>query len=68
VRTERFCCPSNHRRYPLPPFPDSNPRISRCATPTIAACAAFFKESRMQFAEPTKLDEKSGTYARGLID
>ena len=44
-----------------PPLPDSNPRISRCAAPTMAACAAFFKEIRMQFAEPTKLDGKSGT-------
>jgi hypothetical protein len=26
----------------------------------MATCAAFFKESRMQFTDPIKLDRKSG--------
>jgi hypothetical protein len=35
-------------------------RISYCAAPTIAACAAFLKENRMKFANAIKLDRKSG--------
>jgi hypothetical protein len=35
-------------------------RISCYLAPTMAACAAFFKESRMKFANATKLDRKSG--------
>jgi hypothetical protein len=35
-------------------------RISYYAAPEMATCAAFYKESRMRFADPTKLDRKSG--------
>jgi hypothetical protein len=35
-------------------------RVSCHAALAIAACAAFIKESRMMFAEPTNLDRKSG--------
>ena len=35
-------------------------RISYCAAPAMAACAAFFKESRMRFVDPTKPYRKSG--------
>jgi len=35
-------------------------RISFHALLDIAACAAFRKESRMKFANATKLDRKSG--------
>jgi hypothetical protein len=28
------------------------PRISYCAAPAMAACAAFYKESRMKFVDP----------------
>jgi hypothetical protein len=36
------------------------PRISYCAAPAMAACAAFIKESRMKFVDPTKPYRKSG--------
>ena len=35
-------------------------RISYYAAPTMATCAAFFKESRMEFDDRTNLDRKSG--------
>jgi hypothetical protein len=35
-------------------------RISYCAAQAIAANAAFLKESRMKFANATKLYKKSG--------
>jgi hypothetical protein len=38
----------------------SVPRISYYAAPEKATCAAFIEESRMKFADPTKLDRKSG--------
>ena len=38
----------------------SEPRISYYAAPEMATCAAFIEESRMKFADPTKLDRKSG--------
>jgi hypothetical protein len=60
-----FAAPQTTAVTPRRPFPISFPirtsRISLCAAPTIAMCAAFFEESRMQFAEPAKLDGKSGT-------
>jgi hypothetical protein len=34
-------------------------RISYYAAPEMATCAAFIEESRMKFADPTKLDRKS---------
>jgi hypothetical protein len=36
------------------------PRISYYAAPEMATCAAFIEESRMKFADHTKLDRKSG--------
>jgi hypothetical protein len=36
------------------------PRISYCAAPAMAACAALYKESRMRFVDPTKPYRKSG--------
>jgi hypothetical protein len=30
------------------------------AAPEMATCAAFLEESRMKFADPTRLDRKSG--------
>jgi len=36
------------------------PRISYCAAPAMAACAAFYKESRMKFVDPSKPYRKSG--------
>jgi hypothetical protein len=46
----------------IPPFAKKRegPRISYCAAPAMAACAAFYKESRMKFVDPTKLYRKSG--------
>jgi hypothetical protein len=38
----------------------SEPRISYHAAPEMATCAAFIEESRMKFADPNKLDRKSG--------
>jgi hypothetical protein len=38
----------------------SEPRISYYAAKEMASCAAFIEESRMKFADPTKLDRKSG--------
>jgi len=35
-------------------------RISYHAAPPMASCAAFRNESRMKFADATKLDRKSG--------
>jgi hypothetical protein len=35
-------------------------RISYCAAPAVAACAAFLKESRMRFANATNPNRKSG--------
>jgi hypothetical protein len=34
--------------------------ISYCVAPTMAACAAFDKERRMKFVDPTKPYRKSG--------
>jgi hypothetical protein len=31
---------------------DGYPRISYCAAPAMAACAAFYKESCMKFVDP----------------
>ena len=39
-------------------------RISCYAAPDRTACAAFFKESRMQFDNATNLDRKSGVPGR----
>jgi hypothetical protein len=36
------------------------PRISYYAAPLMTTYAAFIKESRMKFADPTQLDRKSG--------
>jgi hypothetical protein len=36
------------------------PRISYCAAPAVAACAAFYEESRMKCVDPTKSYWKSG--------
>ena len=46
----------------IPPFAKKRegPRISYCAAPAMAACAAFFKESRMRFVDPNKPYRKSG--------
>jgi len=44
----------------LPFVIPSAPRISYYAAPEMATCAAFIEESRMKFADPTKLDRKSG--------
>jgi hypothetical protein len=38
----------------------TEPRISYYAAPEIAACAAFIEESRMRFADPTKLTGNPG--------
>jgi hypothetical protein len=43
------------------------PRISYCAAPAIAACAAFYKESRMKFVDLTKPYRKSGGMGRPRI-
>ena len=37
---------------------EETPRISYCVAPPMGACAAFFKESRMKFADPTKPRQK----------
>jgi hypothetical protein len=42
-------------------------RISYCAAPAMAACAAFFKESRMRFVDPTKPYRKSGGWGTRLF-
>jgi hypothetical protein len=42
------------------------PRISCYAAPDRTACAAFFKESRIQFDNATNLDRKSGFGLRQL--
>jgi hypothetical protein len=36
------------------------PRTSYRVAPALAACAAFYKESRMKFVDPTRLNRKSG--------
>jgi hypothetical protein len=38
----------------------TEPRISYYAAPPTTTYAAFLEESRMKFADPTKLDRKSG--------
>jgi hypothetical protein len=38
----------------------TEPRISYYAGPPTTTYAAFIEESRMKFADPTKLDRKSG--------
>jgi len=38
----------------------TEPRISYYAAPSTTTYAAFIEESRMKFADPTKLDRKSG--------
>ena len=67
-----FCpmCVGEESRKPLPSvhFPlaagraagPERTRISCCAAPDRTACAAFFKESRMEFDKATNLDRKSG--------
>jgi hypothetical protein len=50
-------------RMEAPPSPLSSrpkPRISYYAAPPMTTGAAFIEESRMKFADPTKLDRKSG--------
>jgi hypothetical protein len=44
--------------YPTLRKKREGPRISYCAAPAMAACAAFYKESRMRFVDP-KLHRKS---------
>jgi hypothetical protein len=44
----------------LPLSSRAHPRISYYAAPEMATCAAFIEESRMNFADSTKLDSKSG--------
>ena len=46
--------------YPTLRKQREGPRISYCAAPAMAACAAFYKESRIKFANATKPDRKSG--------
>jgi hypothetical protein len=46
--------------YPTLRKKREGPRISYCAAPALAACAAFYKESRMKFVDPTKPYRKSG--------
>ena len=46
--------------YPTLRNKREGPRISYCAAPTMAACAAFYKESRMRFVDPTRPYRKSG--------
>jgi hypothetical protein len=59
-----------HRPNPLlsealgPQVRPSVPPISCYAAPDRAACAAFFKESRMQFDSVTNIDRKSGYLGR----
>ena len=43
-----------------PGVPWDRTRISYYAAPEMATCAAFIEESRMKFADPTKLDRKFG--------
>jgi hypothetical protein len=40
-------------------FDRSEPRLSYCAVPTGVTCAPFFEESRIEFANATKLDRRS---------
>jgi hypothetical protein len=42
-------------------------RISYYAAPFGTTCAAFIEESRTNFADPTKLDRKSGAVERSAI-
>ena len=47
----------------FPPLPEKRrqgPRISYCAAPATAACAAFYKESRMKFVDPPSLTGNPG--------
>jgi len=46
--------------YPTLREKREGPRISYCAAPAMAACAAFYEESRMRFVDPTKPYRKSG--------
>jgi len=46
--------------YPTLRKKREEPRISYCAAPAMAVCAAFFKESRMRFVDPTTPYRKSG--------
>jgi len=39
--------------YPTLRKEREGPRISYCAAPAMAACAAFYEESRMRFVDPT---------------
>jgi hypothetical protein len=48
----------------VPPQLRVRTRISCCAAPTIAACAAFLEETRMKFAKAIKPDRKSGFLQR----
>jgi hypothetical protein len=44
--------------YPILCQERKGPRISYCVALAMAACAAFYKESRMKFANATKPDRK----------
>jgi hypothetical protein len=46
--------------YPTLRKQREGPRISYCAAPAMATCAAFCKESRMKFVDPTKPYRKFG--------
>jgi hypothetical protein len=48
------------RSATLPFVIPTEPRISYYAAPPTTTYAAFIEESRMKFADPTKLDRKSG--------
>jgi hypothetical protein len=43
-------------------------RISCCAAVPMAACEAFFKESRMQFPDPTHPNRRSGENLFSVFD
>jgi hypothetical protein len=51
----------------LPSTTEDQARISCHVALDIAACAAFVKESRMKFANPTKFQKKSGEAQRSLV-
>ena len=51
-----------HRHSWYPPLRKQRegPRISYCAAPAVAACAVFYKESRMKFVDPLSLTGNPG--------
>jgi hypothetical protein len=49
--------------YPTQAKRRLDPGISYCAAPAMAACAAFFKESRMRFVAPPSLRGNPGEWA-----